>query len=438
MRSRSKAADDWGHEMTSSEICQIDQEERLARLALYLGLKFNPAAFHRVIRHTGLAVDAFHGADLSVLGVKLPTLLSGGFFEEAQARLKEAGEKGLDIVVWGDDHYPERLMEIPDPPPVLWIKGLIEEGDRFSIGLVGSRQTSPGGLTAARKLAREGAAMGLSIVSGLAKGVDAQAHWGALEAGGRTLAVLGSGLDWRYPKENARLYAEIPGCGAIISEFPPEVKPLPVNFPKRNRIIAGLSLAVVVVEAGERSGALITARHALEMNREVMALPGAAGSAGTRGGHKLIKDGAALVESMAEVVAEIRPRLLEGMRKPAEVINPIEFSPLPGLAEDLKSSRPPSAPAIKNQGERPSESKGGASPLLEQSRHNRPPLTPDSPEKKLVALLAAGPKDIESLVQLSGLSVSSLSLTLLKLELAGHLIRLESGLYQAAEGTYIK
>lgn len=402
-----------------NETCQIGPEERLARLALYLGLKLNPAAFHRVIRHTGSAEGAFKGADLSVLGVKLPPLLASVFFEEAQGRLEEARDKGIEIIIWGDGHYPERLTEIQDPPPVLWAKGFIEAGDKFSIGLVGSRQASPAGLAAARKLAREGAEMGLCIISGLAKGVDAQAHWGAMEAGGRTLAVLGSGLNWRYPRENARLYEEIPERGALVSEFPPEVKPLPANFPKRNRIIAGLSLAVVVVEAGERSGALITARQALEMNREVMALPGAAGVPGARGGNRLIKEGAALVESMAEVVAEIRPRLLEGLPKRAGAQSP---------ANDA-SARP--GPAAAQAPPRPSA-------LMEQAGQGEPSLDPDSPEGKLAALLSAGPKDIESLVQLSGLSVSGLSLALLNLELAGRLIRLESGFYQASKGTYTK
>lgn len=403
------------------EIQKPDQEERLARLALYLGLNTNPAAFHKVIRHTGSAVAAFEGVDLSILGVKLPTLLAAGFFEEACDRFQEAESKGLDILIWGDEHYPLRLLETPDPPPVLWLKGGLEAGDQFAVGLVGSRQASSGGLASARRLAREGAEMGLSIVSGLAKGVDAQAHWGALEAGGRTLAVLGSGLDYSYPKENARLYAEIPARGALISEFPPEVKPLPANFPRRNRVIAGLSLAVVVVEAGERSGALITARQALEMNREVMALPGPAGAAGARGGHRLIKNGAALVETMAEVAAEIKPRLLEGLKasKPAR--------PSSGLTEAPPLPEFPSAPAGKDL--RPARERAAA-PQPESRPAASPLPPPDSPEGQALRHLADGPKDVETLVQLSGLSVSELSLILLNLEINGRLIRLDSGLYE--------
>ena len=410
----------------SPEMRQPDQEERLARLALYLGLNTNTGAFHRVMRHTGSAVAAFEGVDLTVLGVNLPTLLSNGFFEEAYARFREAESKGLDILIWGDEHFPLRLDEIPDPPPALWVKGKIEAGDQFSVGLVGSRTASFHGLASARRFAGEGAAKGLTIVSGLAKGVDAQAHWGALEAGGRTLAVLGSGLDWKYPKENAKLYEHIPASGALISEFPPDLKPIPANFPRRNRVIAGLSLAVVVVEAGERSGALITARQALEINREVMALPGPAGIDGARGGNKLIKDGAALVENMDEVIAEIRPRLLEGL-------NPIQPAGRPIAAPPLNHEEIPAPLAEAASAKRGQAGAKAPSSIRPQLKDIGPPPEPDSPEGIVLKILASGPKDAESLVQLSGLTVSDISLTLLTLELQGQLVRLESGLYQTAK-----
>ena len=263
--------------------------------------------------------------------------------------------------------------------------------------------------------------MGLTIVSGLAKGVDAQAHWGALEAGGRTLAVLGSGLDWRYPKENARLYREIPERGALISEFPPDVKPHPSNFPRRNRVIAGLSLAVVVVEAGERSGALITARQGLEMNREVMALPGPAGLTGARGGHQLIKNGAALVESMSEVLTEIRPRLLEGLAEQRPPYSPLEAPPLADLIDEEHPERKRT----------PQKLRSDAGPSSQVPLDKVPPPEAGSPEEKLLHLLADGPKDVDSLVRASGLSVSEISLILLSLELSGHLVKLESGCYQS-------
>lgn len=292
--------------------------------------------------------------------------------------------------------------------------------------------------------------MGLAIVSGLAKGIDAQAHCGALEAGGRTLAVLGNGLDWVYPRENAKLYERIPAAGALISEFPPETRPLPINFPRRNRVIAGLSLAVVVVEAGQRSGALITARQALEMNREVMAMPGPAGSPAARGAHNLIKNGAALVENMGEVLAEIKPRLLEGLRAlPADqTIGPADFEPeQPRPKRAAKTAKPDSGglasdKPVANNG-RSSLSKtsgrertaaniqtadGGAQSRGTLPRPDRP--TPGSPEALILDQLAGGPKDSDQLTRGTGLSTAEMALPLLNLELAGLVAKLESGLFE--------
>lgn len=344
-----------------------------------------------------------------------------------------------------------RLDEIPDPPPVLWVKGLIETADQLAVSLVGSRVASENGLRSARRLAREGAQMGLTIVSGLAKGIDAQAHCGALEAGGRTLAVLGNGLDWVYPRENAKLYERIPTAGALISEFPPETSPLPIHFPRRNRVIAGLSLAVVVVEAGQRSGALITARQALEMNREVMAMPGPAGALAARGANNLIKNGAALVESMGEVLTEIKPRLLEGLRAlPADQkIDPADFEPeqpQPKKAgkmvkhdsgESVASKPVPNceaASASKASGRNrlassPKTTAGGtqnqAMPLPKPDQ----PI-PGSPEALILGQLAEGPKDSDQLTRSTGLSTAEMALPLLNLELAGLVAKLESGLFE--------
>ncbi len=399
----------------------LDDGERLARLALCLGVNGHPGAFHRVLRHAGTAARAFEGGDLGLPGVNLAPLLSAGLFEDARERLDSARDAGRRVILWGDPDYPLRLDEIVDPPPVLWIRGTLEPGDQFAVALVGSRQASPGGLTAARRLAREGARQGLTIVSGLAKGVDAQAHIGALEAGGRTLAVLGCGLDHVYPKENAALYERIARQGALISEFWPETSPLPVNFPRRNRIIAGLSLAVVVVEAGERSGALITARLALEQNREVMALPGPAGASFAKGAHRLIKDGAALVETMAEVLAEIKPRLLEGLTAPAPgnlpELKPMEeAAPPPALeAPAALAGRPPAKAA------RPAAAKPAAPPA--------PRPEPGTPAALILEALGSGPREVDLLIRGTGLSAAEVTVHLLGLEMDGLVSRLLSGQY---------
>jgi DNA processing protein len=225
---------------------------------------------------------------------------------EDQARVVEAG---LQVLVWGDPEYPARLREVPSAPPVLYLRGGLEAGDEAAIALVGARHATAYGQEMAQELARELARRGLTIVSGLARGIDAAAHQGALEAGGRTLAVLGNGLDQVYPPEHRSLADRVAASGALVSEFPLGTAPLPAHFPRRNRIISGLSLGVVVVEAGVGSGALITAHHALEQGREVFAVPGRVHARYSEGCHRLIKAGAKLVESWEDVVSELVPQL---------------------------------------------------------------------------------------------------------------------------------
>jgi DNA processing protein len=199
--------------------------------------------------------------------------------------------------------FPSRLRDIPDPPSHLWIRGDTPALAGGAVAVIGSRRASPGALDTARRLASGLAGVGLTVVSGLARGCDAAAHRGALDAGGRTVAVLGSGLDVIYPPEHGRLADEIAQRGAIISEFPPGSPPLPHHFRQRNRLISGLSMGVVVIEANERSGSLITAGFALAQGREVMVVPGTVHAGRNRGGHLLIRDGAALVENAEDVLA---------------------------------------------------------------------------------------------------------------------------------------
>src|SRR6266700_435526 len=210
--------------------------------------------------------------------------------------------------------YPANLREIPLPPERLWVRGRVEADDTLAIAIVGAREATQYGIGCAERLAADLAARGITIISGLARGIDSAAHRGALRVGGRTIAVLGSGADVIYPPENRRLAARIEGGGAVMSPFAPGTPPLAHHFPLRNRVIAGLSLGVVVVEAAERSGALITARLAAEFGREVMAVPGPVTSPASRGAHALIRDGAALVESGEDVIAELPARWRECVR----------------------------------------------------------------------------------------------------------------------------
>jgi DNA processing protein len=211
-------------------------------------------------------------------------------------------ESRVAVVPFAGDGYPGRLDAIPDPPLALFAVGRIEVLERFTVAVVGSRRCTSGGEGLAHRMGRDLATAGVVVVSGLAVGVDAAAHRGALDAGGTTIAVLGSGHDRLYPHQHRRLAAAIAVDGAVISEYPPDARAHRGQFPERNRIVSGLSTGVVVIEAGERSGSLITARLALEQGREVMAMPGSPAGGRSRGCHRLIQAGAALVEDAADVV----------------------------------------------------------------------------------------------------------------------------------------
>lgn len=210
----------------------------------------------------------------------------------------------LKILTQDDKDYPENLKNIPDPPIVLYVKGELKEKDKLAIGIVGSRRASFYGLTNAQKFASDLSEKGFTIVSGMAHGIDTYAHRGALKAGGRTIAVLGSGFKHIYPAENKELAGEISRNGAVISEFPIDTLPFKQNFPCRNRVISGLSLGVLVAEAARNSGALITADFALEQGREVFALPGKVDSNNSFGTNGLIKQGAKLVTCVDDILEE--------------------------------------------------------------------------------------------------------------------------------------
>ncbi|MHC4713061.1 MAG: DNA-processing protein DprA [Planctomycetota bacterium] len=223
----------------------------------------------------------------------------------ADEEIERARTAGINIVPYLSEQYPKALKHIPDPPLVLYVKGGLCREDAIALAFVGSRRASMYGLRAARRLAGQAAAAGFTIVSGLARGIDRAAHEAAIEVGGRTIGVVGSGLLNIYPKEAAAIVEPICDCGAVMSEFPLDFGPLKGNFPRRNRIISGLSLGVVVVEAARNSGSLITARHAAEQGREVFAVPGQIGSASSVGANRLIQDGAKLVLDLSDITNEL-------------------------------------------------------------------------------------------------------------------------------------
>ena len=223
----------------------------------------------------------------------------------SSAALARARTASLTPITWSDPAYPVALAAIADPPPVIWVRGQTEALNRSAVAIVGSRAASAYAMTVASTLASDLASRGVAVVSGLARGVDSAAHRGAVDADGVTVAVLGSGLDVIYPPEHRTLVEDIERRGAVVSEQIPGTPPLRWCFPLRNRIISGLSRAVVVIEAGRKSGSLITARSALEQGREVLAVPGNILSGRNRGAHALLRDGAKIVESADDILGEL-------------------------------------------------------------------------------------------------------------------------------------
>ena len=256
------------------------------------------------------AVFAASVAQLTDAGVQPAVARAIVSFDQwgaVDTELEHIAGAGVRLVTQADSEYPENLTHVHDPPPFVYVRGSLVPQDQVAVAIVGARSASAYGRGVAKQLARDLAHRRVTVVSGLARGIDAEAHRGALEAGGRTIGVLGSGLDVIYPPEHRRLAQDMTQHGALISEFALGSQPEAGHFPYRNRVISGLSLGTVVIEATEKSGSLITARCALEQNREVFAVPGHITASRSRGPHDLIKQGAKLVENVEDILSEIAP-----------------------------------------------------------------------------------------------------------------------------------
>jgi DNA processing protein len=326
---------------------------------------------------TAAELSAIEGIDRKAVD----GLLAFTQWDEVEQEVQRAEEAGVKIIPFGSGIYPARLRSIADPPPCLYVKGEIRQQDDKAVAVIGTRSASHYGRRVARDLCRGLASLGFTVISGMARGIDGVAHDEALNAGGRTIAVLGSGVDRAYPPEHRKLYHRISENGAVISELPLGAPPLAFNFPARNRLISGLSAGVVVVEATEKSGSLITAAIALEQGREVFAVPGEVGSSRSRGGHRLIRQGAKLVENVDDILEEIAPQLVARDRQPAALRTlPVDAQPETHKIFDL---------------------------LLERSLH------------------------IDEVIEASGFSASRVSQILLELELQGFLKQLPGNRYSA-------
>jgi len=309
-------------------------------------------------------------------------ILNFNEWAEVDDEIDRVRAAGIALVGFNDENYPARLRAIADPPPLLYVKGELTGADDRAVAIVGSRSASDYGRRVARDLARGLASLGFTVISGMARGIDGMAHETALNSGGRTIAVLGSGVERAYPPEHDKLYQRIGENGAVISELPLGTKPLAFNFPARNRLISGLSLGVVVVEATEKSGSLITASLAVEQGREVFAVPGEVGASRSRGAHRLIRQGAKLVESVDDILEEIAPQLLT----------------VSGAAHAVPLALPQNASADAC---------------------------------KIFAVLQDGALQVDQVIEKSGLAVARVLQILLELELQGYIRQLPGQKYAA-------
>jgi DNA processing protein len=360
----------------------VKQDPGLAswlQLALTPGI--GPVSFQRLLRQFGLPQAVLDKRRAELAALASPAVLAALDSEEvAQAvarALAWAAAPGHWVITLADETYPRLLLEIADPPPLIYARGRVELLQRAALAIVGSRNATLQGEANAQTLARALSETGLTIVSGLALGIDAAAHRGGLAGPGSTIAVLGTGIDMVYPSRNAALAAEIAERGLLVSEFPLGTAPAAQNFPRRNRLISGLARGCLVIEAALASGSLITARAAAEQGREVFAMPGSIHSPLAKGCHALIKSGAKLVESAEDVLAE-----LSGFR--------------------------PSAYASTQQ-------------------------SVSNTDNGLLAHMGHDPVDVDSLCSRAGMSAEQVSSELLRLELDGRVAALPGGLYQRLE-----
>ena len=346
-----------------------------SELPYYLGFSLipgiGPVRLERLVAHFGSAADAWRGSPIELARAGLDDRSAQALVErrprlDLDAELARCERLGVSLVVSGGPAYPKRLAETYGAPFLLYVRGEFLPTDDLAIAVVGTRRATPYGRQATERIAADLAAAGVTIVSGLARGIDTCAHRAALGVSGRTIAVLGCGVDVAYPPENARLAAEIAERGALVSEYPLGAKPDAQNFPARNRIISGLARGTLVIEAGDKSGALLTAKFAADQNRDVFAVPGNIFAPTSAGANRLIRDGAKLVASANDVLEEL----------------------------DVAT--------------------------IEQQLEIRELLPLDGNEAKLVGLLSAEPMHFDELCRESGLSASEVGSTLTLLELKGH------------------
>ncbi|MBI4557491.1 MAG: DNA-protecting protein DprA [Candidatus Hydrogenedentes bacterium] len=394
-------------------------------LALALVPGVGTAHFIRLLarfRTAGQVLHAGRAALEEVVGPSLAERIAAYVqVADVEGQLRSMAQCQATLITMEDTPYPPRLAEIYDPPLLLFVRGDLREEDQNCVAIVGTRRASPYGIRMAEKFGRELGARGITVVSGMATGIDAAAHRGAIEGGGRTIAVLGNGVDVVYPPQNEALMAEIIQHGCVLSQFPMGTRPARGHFPYRNRIISGLSLGTLIVEAPHDSGALITARQAAEQGREVFAIPGQVGMKNSEGPHALIREGAKLVETVDDILVELD--LPEEIRPTPSIVAPTPAEEM-SMASDLsvgsdKSDKTP----------RPAPVPRKATAVAPLPPTPPPPVVqpPGSPlEKRVLSALSPSGSYVDEIAATCRISVSEALSSLTVLELKG-LVRQFSG-----------
>lgn len=387
----------------------IDMTETEALIALNLIPDIGGVRLKNLMEAFGSAPKIFLSSEeklkrIDKINGKIANAIRTFAFENLNKELELCRKSNIKVITLIDQEYPKHLKNIYGAPLCIYLKGEISLVDELSLAIVGSRRASFYGLSCAKEFSYSLAKLGVTIVSGLARGVDTEAHKGALKAQGRTIAVLGSGLNCIYPPENKRLAEDIANSGAVISEFPVDTKPLAMNFPRRNRIISGLSLGVIVVEAARNSGALITADFAIEQGRDVFAIPGKVDSQTSYGTNRLIKQGAKLTDCLEDIIEEIMPRLSE-----------------------LKGKG-----AVKSESRMSEEDNSGSEKKVETAATVLASLTND--EKIVYNVITSKPRYVDEIIQESSFQSAKVMSILLKLEIESFIKQLPGKMFVRVGG----
>ena len=388
-------------------------------------------SFRNLIAHFGGIAEAWDAPDGEAKRAGLRTQYVRAFERarrtfDPQRELEALAEHGVRVITWADEAYPDLLEEIPSSPPVLFARGSAEPRFAQALAVVGTRDATPYGRDACEQLCGAAARAGVAIVSGLARGIDAIAHRAALDAGAPTAAVLGGGIDAIYPRENLGLAERIMANGCLLSEYPVGVKARPDHFPRRNRIISGLAQATLVVEAGRSSGALLTADHALEQNREVLAVPGGIFAKSSEGVNRRIREsGAKLVGSVEDLLEELN--LLSVGAQPSLPSLPA-LSSLPETPPPAPSAPPASVP--REAAARPREVAPEAPAVPTATAPE--PVAPDGDEGRVLRCLERGPLHVDEVARMAELPIHVVTRALLTLELGGLVRQQEPMTYRRA------